>query len=114
MARRRRRVAPPPRAPEWDLHYLDLAAEEGWGELSNQAPGPTRDAYDQIRRDPKHVSGRQHPLRGDLAMKTIGGMVMRHWQYEVLGGARIWYAIDEANHTLILTHAGVGHPKETE
>lgn len=97
MARRRRRVAPPPRVPEWDLHFLDRSAEEGWDDLCGRAPGPTRDAYDQIRTDPKHVSGRQHPLRGALETKTIGGVAMRHWQYEVLGGARIWYAIDEAN-----------------
>jgi len=26
----------------------------------------------------------------------------------------MWYAIDDGNHTLILTHAGVGHPKRTD
>jgi len=114
MAKRRRRVAPPPRVPEWDFHYLDMAAEDGWGELSNQAPGPTRDAYEQVRRDPRRISGRQHQLRGELMTKTIGGVVMEQWQYEVTGGARIWYAIDDRAHTLILTHAGVGHPRQTD
>jgi hypothetical protein len=114
MAKKRRRVAPPPVGPEWDLTYLDMTAEDGWNELCQKAPGPSRTAFDHLRKDPRMVSNRQHRLRADFATKSIGGVEMEQWQYEVLGGARLWYAIDDAHHTIIMTHAGVGHPKQTE
>jgi hypothetical protein len=110
----RRGVHPPGTAGGWNFRYLDLRAEKGWRELGQQAPGPTRKAYDQIVKIPRHRSKRQDQLRLELATKTIGGVVMEHWQYEVTGGGRIWYAIDEGSHTVILTHASVGHPKQTD
>jgi len=39
---------------------------------------------------------------------------MEQWQYEVTGAGRLWYAIDDARRTAWLTHASVGHPKNTE
>jgi hypothetical protein len=44
----------------------------------------------------------------------IAGVVMEQWQYEVTGGGRVWYCIDDASHSLIMTMASVGHPKKTE
>jgi hypothetical protein len=116
MAKKRRRVAPPPLPTEWDFTYLDMTAEEGWLQLCQQAPGPSRTAYEQIRREPRRRSDpdRQHRLRYEYSTKTIGGLVLEQWQYEVTGGSRVWYAIDDANRTVVMTHAGVGHPKQTD
>jgi hypothetical protein len=110
----KKRVAPPPVAGGWDLVHLDKKCESGWNDLCQQAPGPTRAAYDQIIKDPRHRSDRQHPLRGDLGKKTIAGVEYELWQYEVTGPGRAWYVIDDASHTIIMTHAGVKHPKATD
>jgi len=47
-------------------------------------------------------------------MVKVAGSALEQWQYEVTGGGRIWYAIDDARRTLWLTRAGAGHPKETD
>ena len=39
---------------------------------------------------------------------------MEQWQYEVSGGGRIWFAIDDENRVLWITQAGTGHPKQTD
>ena len=36
------------------------------------------------------------------------------WQYEVTGGGRLWYVIDDQTKTVWLTEATTGHPKVTE
>jgi hypothetical protein len=36
------------------------------------------------------------------------------WQYEVTGGGRIWYMIDDARRTAWITYAGSGHSKATD
>lgn len=47
-------------------------------------------------------------------MATVAGRKLDQWQYEATGGGRIWYAIDDRTRTLWITHAGTGHPKQTE
>ncbi|WP_218002952.1 hypothetical protein [Nocardia asiatica] len=44
----------------------------------------------------------------------LGGVELEQWQYEITGGGRIWYAIDDADRILYLTLAGTGHPRQTE
>ena len=53
-------------------------------------------------------------LRGDLAVRTIGGIELAQWQYEVTGGGRIWYCPDPTKKIVHLTHASCGHPKATD
>jgi len=64
--------------------------------------------------DPRHIDQRQHPLKGSLGMVKIAGSALEQWQYELTGGGRIWYAIDDDNRTLWITRAGAGHPKDTD
>ena len=40
--------------------------------------------------------------------------MLEQWQYEVTGGGRLWYCIDDGRHLVWLTDAMVGHPKVTE
>ena len=39
--------------------------------------------------------------------------MLEQWQYEVTGGGRIWYGIDDKRHLVWLTRAIVGHPTAT-
>src|SRR5581483_8345093 len=59
-------------------------------------------------------SDHQHPLRGSVGTRTVNGEDMEQWQYEVTGGGRLWYVIDDAHGTVWLTEATTDHPKATE
>ena len=116
MPKRGERVAPPPRAPDWDLRFATGEAAAGWEELSRKGPGPTRDAFDALARNPRDRSdlGRQHQLKGELGTRVVGGVALEQWQYEVTGAGRVWYCVDDRNRRVLLTLAMTGHPKTTE
>lgn len=116
MAKRGQRVAPPPRAGDWDLVFATSDAATGWEDLGVRAPGPTRQCYDALARDPRDRSNasRQHPLKGDLARREVKGVQLEQWQYEVTGAGRVWYCIDDEHRRVLLTLAVTGHPKATE
>lgn len=114
MPKRGDRVAPPPGAGEWDIRFGDNAAVVGWERLSSQAPGPTLAAWRRLRGDPRARSDRQHPLKGELATRYVGGRALDQWQIEVTGSGRIWYVIDDDGRVVILTYASVGHPATTD
>jgi hypothetical protein len=43
-----------------------------------------------------------------------GGTPRDQWQYEVTGGGRIWYAVDDETRAVWLTLCETGHPKATD
>lgn len=117
MAKRGERVAPPARRGEWELRFATGEAAEGWEQLCSQAPGPARDCFDALSRDPRDRSsapGRIHQLKGELATRELKGQRLEQWQYEVTAAGRVWYCIDDANRRVLLVLASVGHPKETD
>jgi hypothetical protein len=114
LPKRGERIAPPPAAGDWDLRYGDSAAVDGWEQLSRQAPGPTLAIWSMLRADPRRRGARQHPLKGELATRSIGGRMLEQWQIEVTGAGRVWYAIDDEHRAVVLTLATVGHPAKTE
>lgn len=110
------RVAPPPTEQEYDLRFADAAAVKGWEALERQASGNLRRAWDVLRTDPRSRANqtRQHRLKGELGSGTFRGTVCERWQYEVTGGGRLWYLIDDDSRTVWLVYAGTGHPKPTD
>jgi hypothetical protein len=110
------RAAPPPVGSEFDLRFANSSAADGWEHLARQATGNLRKAYEAIRANPRGASipERHHRLKGALAVGTWKGLPLERWQYEVTGGGRIWYLIDDSNHTAWITYAGAGHPSETD
>ncbi|MCP2317258.1 hypothetical protein APR12_002604 [Nocardia amikacinitolerans] len=105
-----------PRPRPWRVVVHNLNAARGWSELLAQAPGNLDRAWTDITSDPRSVANpaRQHRLKYDLGSVKVGGAVLDQWQYEITGGGRIWYAIDDENRTLYLTLAGTGHPRQTD
>lgn len=101
MPKRGERVAPPQRAGEWELRHGDDSVD-GWEELCKQAPGPAREAWDRLSREPRDRTnhGRQHQLKAGLATRQVKGKVLEQWQYEVTGAGRIWYCPDDAAKTV--------------
>lgn len=98
----------------WRFVFGDLTAAKGWLDLLRAAPAQLDQAWVMITSDPLRTDHRQHQLKGSLSMGRHRGELCPQWQYEVTGAGRVWYLVDRERRTLILTHAGVGHPKVTE
>lgn len=114
MPKRRERVAPPPATGGWELRYGTSDAVKGWEKVCAAAPANARVAWAKLTADPRERTKRQHPLKGDLGHRSVNGVAMDQWQYEVTGGGRLWYCIDDDQRTVWLTEARPGHPKATE
>lgn len=114
MPKRRERVAPPPAKDGWDFRFGTSDAANGWDKVCAGASANARAAWEKLTADPRERSGRQHPLKGSLGSRTVNGEEMEQWQYEVTGGGRLWYCIDDAKRTVWLVEAAPGHPKATE
>ncbi len=101
------RAAPPPRAGEYQIRFADNRAAVGWEDLCAQAAGNTLRAWEAIVADPrpKPSTERHHRLKHGLASRTYRGRTLEQWQYEVTGGGRIWYLIDDETRTVWLTSA---------
>jgi hypothetical protein len=114
VPRRRERVAPPPPKGGWDFRYGSNDAAAGWERICAAVPGNARTAWERITADPRARTERQHPLRGTLGLRKVNGEPLEQWQYEITGGGRVWYCIDDRRRIVWLVEASVGHPKETE
>ena len=110
------RAAPPPIGDEYDIRFANAEAAAGWEHLCRHAAGSLRRAFDKIRATPRAMDNpdRQHQLKGALGTSTFKGQGLERWQYEVTGGGRIWYLLDDTNRTAWITYAGTGHPKATD
>jgi hypothetical protein len=89
------RAAPPPVPGEFELRFASSAAADGWEHLARQAPA-------------------NHRLKGSLATGVWKGQACERWLFEVTGGGRVWYLIDDDRHTAWITYAGTGHPSDTD
>lgn len=114
MPKRRARIPPPPAKGGWDFRYGTSHAVKGWEKVCAAASGNARVAWETITMDPRQRTDRQHPLKGSLGSRSVNGEEMEQWQYEVTGGGRLWYCIDDKKRTVWLTEATPGHPKATE
>lgn len=95
-------MAPPAAHGLWELRFATTEAAKGWEELCRVAKPNTLVAYEELRQRPAGVAPtpRHHQLKGELAIGVHNGVATEQWQYEITSGGRIWYAVDEANHTL--------------
>jgi hypothetical protein len=109
-------VAPPSVDTEYIMRFANNDAAKGWEELCRHASGNLRRCFEVIRDNPRPrpPTSRQHRLDGSLAKGEYRGRVLERWQFEVTGGARIWYLVDEADQTVWIVWAGPGHPKLTD
>lgn len=98
------------------MRLSDRQAAIGWAALRAQVPENLDRAWLALTADPRsrNEPARQHPLKYNLARVKVDAVELEQWQYEVTGGGRIWYAIDDENRTVWITQAGTGHPKQTD
>jgi len=98
----------------WRFIFGDLAAAKEWEQLCAAFPAAADGAWVAITSNPTHTDQRQHQLKGRLAIGRYQGIELPQWQYEATGAGRVWYLVDASRRTLVMTHAGPGHPSETD
>ena len=109
--RRGDQVPPPPMGDQYDLRY---ATKESlaFPEIARQYPGNTDELKARLKVAPDVRSDVQKPLKGRLATRLIGGLVLPQWQYDISSGHRLWYCIDTDHRIVWFTYAG-HHPIAT-
>ena len=103
-----------PRPLSWAVRAASRSSGDGWDKLVAQYREAADRAWVAITSDPRRTDSRQHRLKGQLGSVLVGGIELEQWQFEVLAGGRIWYGIDDANRTLWITGATIGHPNQTD
>jgi hypothetical protein len=91
------RAAPPPVGEEYDIRFGNAEAAKGWDSLGHHTPANLRRAFERIRSAPRSFDDvhRHHRLKGALGQAVWKGRVLERWQYEVTGGGRIWFLVDD-------------------
>jgi hypothetical protein len=108
-------VAPPPVDGEWDVRFGTAEAAKGWPELCAQFANSTREAFDQMRANPRPPQDSTHyQLRGALATRSFQGRSLQQWQAKVSSSGRIWYLPDDEKRTVWIVYASPAHPRQTD
>lgn len=107
----------PLKKAEYRIVFATRDAESGWSDLKATTANALTDAWDALTREPRDRSPRCHPLKGDLATVVHAGVAHERWQYELPGGARLWYFVTEDGRTAGTVHlirVHTHHPNATK
>ncbi len=108
-------VARPRKKSEYRIVFAERSAEKGWRDLVAPTRSAVADAWDFLTKTPTAQSVTCHPLRGDLAVIRRDGVEHVQWQYELPGGARIWYYVTTSGTpTVYLVRVATAHPNQTK
>lgn len=105
-------VSRPRKRAEYEIRFATRQAEKGWHDLLATTRNAVVDAWDFLTRTPDDVSGKNHPLKGELATVSREGNPFDRWQHELPGGAKIWFYIDGQVVHLVEVHTR--HPNQTK
>jgi len=108
-------VPRPTKKSEFRIVFETRSAAVGWQNLTATTSNTLVDTWDDLTQNPKRNDDTCHPLKGDLAVVTIKGESLVRRQYELPGGARIWYAVTEGKPgTVHIVEVHTRHPNQTK
>ncbi|MGN7861813.1 hypothetical protein ACTJI8_14630 [Microbacterium sp. 22303] len=106
------RAERPTKSTEFEIVFATREAERGWQDVRATQRNALADAWDALSRHPLDRTPTMHPLRGELGVIVHAGASHERWQYELTGGARIWYFVEERSVYLEQVHTR--HPNQTK
>jgi len=109
---KRTTVARPTRSTEYALVFGTRQAEKSWQDLLATQRNALVDAWDFLTRTPLERLPGNHRLRGSLSSITRDGVEFEQWQYELAGGARLWFYV--TGQTVMLVQVHTRHPNQTK
>ena len=108
-------VERPTKRTEHRIVFATRQAEKGWRDLRATALSALADAWDALTREPEASTPTCHPLKDDLGTVAVGGVAYVRRQYELPGGARLWYYVTLGRPgTVHLIDAHTHHPNATK
>lgn len=105
-------VPRPRRKLEYEIRFGSSAASKGWTDLKATQLNALTDAWEFLTKTPLEHTSRNHPLKGSLQHVSRDGVQHERWQYELTGGARIWFYVEDG--IVWLERVATKHPNETK
>lgn len=118
--RRGERVERPTKKSEYHLQFATAEAAKGWRDLCATTGNAMADAWDYLTKTPDAARPPHSPLKARYATVIRDGQSHQRWQYELPGGARIWYWIvppdpkRKVQGLVLLERVVAHHPNETK
>jgi len=111
------KVERPTKRVEFEIVFATAQARKGWVDLVATTRSGLADAWDALTRHPTDPSMTCHQLKGSLATLMHAGVVRDRWQYELPGGARLWYYVSGDGKSAGMVHlveVHTHHPNATK
>lgn len=105
-------VGRPRKRAEYELRFATGQAQKGWTDLLATTRNAVVDAWDFLTGTPLAPSESNHPMKGELSTVVRDGRAYPRWQYELPGGARIWFYVEDRVVWLVDVHTR--HPNQTK
>ena len=108
-------VARPTKRSEYKIVFSTSKAEKGWQDLQATTLNALSDTWDALTKAPNREDATCHSLKGSLGKVTVDEVGHVRRQYELPGGARIWYYVTEGKPgTVHLLEVHTNHPHQTK
>ena len=98
------------------LRAASRAAERQWNDAKASEQELITAVRDRLTTGPMDRSdnpNRTHRLKPPLDLGVAGQQKLPQWQHEFSAAGRIWYGIDQVEHTVWITRVSLGPPRET-
>ena len=108
-------VTRPTKRTEYAIIFATRQAEKGWRDVLATTLNALTDAWDDLTANPLRNDTVCHPLKGTLGTVIVDGITHVHRQYELPGGARIWYYVTDGHPGIVhLLDVHTHHPNQTK
>jgi hypothetical protein len=115
MVKRSEPIARPTKRTEFQIVAESSQAEKGWRDINATARNALADAWDSLTQNPLRNDGICHPLKGRLGVINVGGVSHTQRQFELTGGARIWYYVTDGTPGVVhVVNVHTHHPNATK
>lgn len=101
---------PPGTKFTYPIYAKNKSVADDWTALCATYENAARRCYDHLALTPNERP--QNPARGHALRGVLGRRGLH--QYEVGGGARVWYVVEDVDHIVVIREVHISHPKATE
>jgi hypothetical protein len=105
-------VARPLKSSEFAIEHVTSQAATGWCDIVATQKSSAVYAWERLTKAPNQSDPKCHQLKGQLATIVRDGVEHDQWQYELSGGARIWFYVE--GRTVKIVNVFTRHPTQTK
>ena len=105
-------VPRPLKSSEFAVEHVTSQAATGWRDILAAQKNAAADARGRLAKAPHHSDPKCHQPKGQLATSVRDGIIHDQWQYELTGGARMWFYVE--GRTVKIANVFTNHPNQTK